>query len=143
MDRHFIEHGRPKESNKLTSCSADQLAKRFYPFANLATVNEPRSFLTVTHAEDFVGGAQVLLYRRLGEEEVLGDLCVAESLGDELQYLPLADSERVETRGVIVRYEVLEELPGGDDLALVGHLHGAGYLIQLHPSVDEPPGSVA
>ena len=100
----------------LTICRrqrADHLAKRFYPFANLATVNEPRSFLTVTHPEDLVGGAQVLLYRRLGEEEVLGDLCVAESLGDELQYLPLADGERVETSGVIVRYEVLEELPGG------------------------------
>jgi hypothetical protein len=48
----------------------------------------------------------VLLYRRLREEEVLGDLCVAESLGDELQYLPLAGGERVEIRGVIVRYEV-------------------------------------
>jgi hypothetical protein len=78
----------------------------------LATVYELCGFLTVTHAEDLVGGAQVLLYRRLGEEEVLGDLCVAESLGDELQYLPLADGERVEIRGVIVRYEALEELPG-------------------------------
>src|SRR5215212_1089768 len=60
-----------------------------------------------------------------------------------LQYLPLADGERVEIRGVIIRYEVLEKLPGGDDLALVGHLHGTGYLIQLHPGVDETPGSVA
>ena len=85
----------------------------------------------------------MLLYRRLGKEEVLGDLCVAQSLGDEVQYLPLADGERVEIRGVIVRYEVLEKLPGGDDLALVGHLQGAGYLIQLHPGVDETPGSVA
>src|SRR5215213_6238862 len=109
----------------------------------LATVNEPRGFLTVTHAEDLVGSAQVLLYRRLGEEEVLGDLCVAESLGDELQYLPLADGESVEIRGVIVRYKVFEKLPGSDDLALVGHLHGAGYLIQLHPGVDETPGSVS
>jgi hypothetical protein len=25
----------------------------------------------------------------------------------------------------------------------VGHLHGAGYLIQLHPGVDETPGSVS
>src|SRR5688500_9568120 len=72
-------------------------------FANLAAVNEPRGFLTVAHAEDLVGGAQVLLYRRLGKEEVLGDLCVAQSLGDEVQYLPLADGERVEIRGVIVR----------------------------------------
>src|SRR5215211_6622946 len=110
---------------------------------NLATVNEPRGFLAVTHAEDLVGGAQVLLYRRLGEEEVLGDLCVAESLGDQLQYLALADGERVEIRGIIVRYEVLEKLPGGDDLALVGHLHGTGYLIQLHPGVDETPGPVS
>jgi len=78
----------------------------------LATVYELCGFLTVTHAEDLVGSAQVLLYRRLGEEEVLGDRCVAESLGDELQYLPLADGERVEIRGVIVRYEALEELPG-------------------------------
>src|SRR5215211_5689922 len=109
----------------------------------LATVNEPRGFLTVTHAEDLVGSAQVLLHRRLGEEEVLGDLCVAESLGDELQYLPLADGESVEIRGVIVRYKVFEKLPGSDDLALVGHLHGAGYLIQLHPGVDETPGSVS
>ena len=109
----------------------------------LATVYELCGFLTVTHAEDLVGGAQVLLYRRLGEEELLGDLCVAESLGDELQYLPLADGERVEIRGVIVRYEVLEELPGGDDLALLCHFHGACYLIQLHPGVDETPGSVA
>jgi hypothetical protein len=130
MDRHFIEHRWPKETNK-----------RRRP--NLAPVDELRGFLTVTHAEDLVSGAQVLLYRRLGEEEVLGDLCVAESLGDELQYLPLADGERVEIRGVIVRYEVLEKFPGSDDLTLVGHLHGAGYLIQLHPSMDEPPGSVA
>src|SRR5215217_6005110 len=102
----------------------------------LATVNEPRGFLTVTHAEDLVGSAQVLLYRRLGEEEVLGDLCVAESLGDELQYLPLADGESVEIRGVIVRYKVFEKLPGSDDLALLGHLHGARFLIQLHPRRD-------
>ena len=70
----------------------------------------------------------MLVYRRLGEEEALGDLCVAEFLGDELQYLALADGERVELRGVIVRYEVLEKLPGGDDLALVGHLNGAGAI---------------
>src|SRR5215210_9483791 len=99
--------------------------------------------LRSTHAEDLVGGAQVLLYRRLGEEEVLGDLCVAESLGDQLQYLALADGERVEIRGIIVRYEVLEKLPGGEDLALAGHLHGAGYLIQLHPGVNETAGSVS
>src|SRR5919112_2300354 len=81
----------------------------------------------------------MLLYRGLGEEEVLGYLCVAEPLGEELQYLPLAGGERVEVRRVLVRYEVLEELPGGDDLALGGHFHGAGYLIQLHPGVDETP----
>src|SRR5215204_5473302 len=122
---------------------ADQLAKRFYLFANLAAVDEPRGFLTVANAKDLVGGAQVLLYRRLGEEEALGDLCVAQPLGDEMQYLPLADGERVEIHRVIVRYEVLEKLPGGDDLALVDHLHGAGYLIQLHTGVYETPGSVS
>src|ERR671913_2061330 len=109
---------------------------------SLPAVYEPSGFLTVANAEDLICGAQVLLYRGLGEEEALGDLCVAESLGDELQYLPLSDGERVEVRGVVFRYEVLEELPGGDDLALVGHLYGAGYLIQLHPGVDETPGSM-
>src|SRR5215208_6360394 len=58
------------------------------PKPALAAVDEPRGFLTVAHAEDLIGGAQVLLYRRLREEEALGDLCVAKSLGDELQYLP-------------------------------------------------------
>src|SRR5829696_1082485 len=84
----------------------------------------------------------MLLYRGLGEEEALGYLCVAEPLGDELQYLLLAAGECVEVRGVLVRYEVLEELSGGDDLALGGHFHGAGYLIQLHPGVDETPGPI-
>src|SRR5919107_29501 len=84
----------------------------------------------------------MLLYRGLGEEEVLGYLCVAEPLGEELQYLPLAGGERVEVRRVLVRNEVLEELPGGDDLALGGHFHGPGYLIQLHPGVDETPGPI-
>src|SRR5918993_3152374 len=108
---------------------------------SLPAVDEPCGFLTVANAEDLICGAQVLLYRGLGEEEALGDLCVAKSLGDELQYLPLSDGERVEVHGVFVYQEVLEKLPGGNDLAPVDHVQGAGYLIQLHPGVDETPGS--
>src|SRR5215204_235095 len=105
----------------------------------LEAADELRGFFAVAHTKDLVGSAQVLLHRRLGEEEALCNLGVAKSLGDELQDLPLAGGKRVEISGILVRYEVLKELPRGDDLAPGGHFHGAGYLIQLHTGMYEAP----
>src|SRR4051794_4869738 len=107
----------------------------------LTGVDQSCGLFAVADAEDSVGGAQVLFDRGFGEEEVFGDLGIAVSPGDELQYLALANGERVEVGGLLVGYEVLEDLSGNDDLASGGDLRGAGYLVQLHSGVDEAPGT--
>lgn len=102
-------------------------------------VQELGGFDAVSDAEELVGGAQVLLDGGLGQKKPPRYLGVGEALADELQDLPLAPREDVGARQVL-RYQELEQLPRGNDLALLGHLEGADYLLGLHRRVDETAG---
>src|SRR5215203_642161 len=96
----------------------------------------------VAYPQHLVGGAQVLLDRRLRQVQPPGYLGVAQALHDHLQDLSLTGREVPYFGVLVLAQEVAEQLPGGGKLALLDDFHCAEHLCGLHLCVHEPIGAV-
>ena len=83
-----------------------------------AASEEFRSFGAVGHPQDLVGGAQMLLYCGLREEEALAYFSVGEPLDHVPEDLPLADGEGSKVRRLLFAQQVVKQFTRRNELAL-------------------------
>src|SRR5215203_2138524 len=96
----------------------------------------------VAYPQHLVGGAQVLLDRRLRQVQPPGYLGVAQALHDHLQDLSLTGREVPYFGVLVLAQEVAEQLPGGGKLALLDDFHCPEHLCGIHLRMHEPIGAV-
>src|SRR5215203_3180237 len=96
----------------------------------------------VAYPQHLVGGAQVLLDRRLRQVQPPGYLGVAQALHDHLQDLSLTGREVPYFGVLVLAQEVAEQLPGGGKLALLDDFHCPEHLCGVHLRMHEPIGAV-
>jgi hypothetical protein len=93
-----------------------------------ATADALRGLGTVIHAEELVGGAQVLLHSGLREVEAVSYLGIAQAVYHKFKDFLLAWSKNVRVYGIFLGQQVLKQLSRGNHLTLRSHLDGTGYL---------------